>query len=101
MSQHATGPTSTSAKVLYRPVGIVASLLGGLIANMIFRKVWERTSPGQLPSSPPSALDTGSDVKTILIAAGIQGAIFSVVKVVIDRAGARLFQRWSGEWPGD
>jgi hypothetical protein len=35
-----------------------------------------------------------------LVAAAIQGAIFSVVKTVIDRQGARLFERWTGEWPG-
>jgi Protein of unknown function (DUF4235) len=101
MSQPGTEPTSTSAKILYRPVGLVASLLGGLIANMIFRKVWERIAPREAPSTPPSALATGTDLKTILIAAGLQGVIFSVVKVVIDRAGARAFQRWSGDWPGE
>jgi hypothetical protein len=30
----------------------------------------------------------------------MQGAIFSVVKTVIDRQGARLFERLTGEWPG-
>jgi hypothetical protein len=24
-----------------------------------------------------------------------------VVKAAIDRGGARVFQRWTGEWPGD
>jgi hypothetical protein len=37
----------------------------------------------------------------VLIAAAIQGAIFAVVKAAIDRGGARAFQRWTGEWPGD
>ena len=33
-------------------------------------------------------------------AAAVQGAIFSVVKTVIDRQGARMFEKWTGEWPG-
>jgi hypothetical protein len=92
--------SSTSAKILYRPVGIVSSVLGGLIANLIFKKVWQRTAPNEVPD-PPNALDSGSDLRTILIAAGLQGAIFAVVKVLVDRGGATLFQRWSGEWPGN
>jgi hypothetical protein len=101
MSRPSTESTSTSAKILYRPVGIVSSVLGGLVANLIFKKVWQRAAPPQAPSDPPNALDTGTDLKTILLAAGLQGAIFAVVKVLIDRGGARAFQQWSGEWPGD
>ena len=100
MSQTPTAPASTSAKILYRPVGIVSSVVGGLVANLIFKKVWQKTAPAEVPD-PPNALDSGSDLKTIVLAAGLQGAIFAVVKVLVDRGGALAFQRWSGEWPGD
>lgn len=99
--QQQAEPTSTSAKILYRPVGIASSIVGGLLANLIFKKVWQRTAPRDVPDDPPNALDSGSDLKTIVLAAGLQGAIFAVVKVLVDRGGARAFQRWSGEWPGN
>ena len=38
---------STSAKILYRPVGIVSSIAGGLIASAIFKQVWKRVSAGE------------------------------------------------------
>lgn len=91
-------PTSRAAKVLYRPVGIVSSIAGGLVANAIFTRVWRRASPGD-NTDPPSALDPSHKLSEILIATALQGAIFAVIKTVIDRAGARAFQRWSGEWP--
>lgn len=92
-------PSSTSAKLLYRPVGLVSSMTGGLIAGAIFKQIWKRVSPGDKPD-PPKPLETEYPLKEILLAAAIQGAIFSVVKTLIDRQGARLFERATGEWPG-
>ena len=91
---------SKSAKILYRPVGLVSSMVGGLLAGIIFKQVWRRASPGN-ESEPPKALETQYPFKEILLAAALEGAIYSVVKTVIDRQGARLFERWTGEWPGD
>jgi hypothetical protein len=39
--------------------------------------------------------------KQIIVAAAIQGAIYSVVKAIIDRQGARAFEKWIGEWLED
>ena len=90
---------NTAAKILYRPIGLAGSLIGGLIAGTIFKYIWKWAAPGDKPD-PPKPLETEYPFKEILLAAAIQGAIFSVVKTVIDRQGARLFERWTGEWPG-
>jgi len=92
-------PPTTTAKILYRPVGLVSSILGGLVASAIFKQVWKRASPGEKPD-PPTALQTEYPFKEILLAAAVQGVIYSLVKTVIDRQGARVFERWTGEWPG-
>jgi hypothetical protein len=58
---------STSAKILYRPVGLLSSVIGGLIAGIIFKHVWQRAAPGDKPD-PPKALETEYPFKEILLA---------------------------------
>jgi hypothetical protein len=92
--------SSTSAKILYRPWGLVASLLGGLIAAQIFQQLWKRLDP-ESPEDPPKPLQSEYRLPKVLLAALVQGALFSVIKALINRGGARAFERWTGEWPGD
>jgi hypothetical protein len=91
--------TSRWAQILYRPVGLLSSAVGGLLAGAIFKQVWRRAAPADKPH-PPTALETKYPFKEILVAAAVQGVIFSVVTTVIDRQGARLFEKATGEWPG-
>ncbi|WP_229055058.1 DUF4235 domain-containing protein [Aeromicrobium sp. Leaf350] len=101
-SKQAASPRkgSKTAKILYRPWGLVASILGGLVASKVFHQIWKRVDP-QSTDDPPTALQSEYRLRKILVAALAQGAIYAVVKAVIDRGGARLFEKWTGEWPGD
>ncbi len=47
--------SSKTAKILYRPWGLVASMVGGLIAGQVFQKVWQRLDPDS-PDDPPKPL---------------------------------------------
>lgn len=89
---------SKSAKIVYRPVGIVSGIVSGLLAGQIFKQVWKRATPGDRDA--PGPLETEYPLKEIFLAAAAQGAIYAVVKTAVDRKGAELFQRWTGEWPG-
>jgi hypothetical protein len=93
-------PGSKSAKLLYRPVGIVGSIVAGIVAGQVFKQIWKRASPRDSDDSP-KALESEYQMREILVAAAVQGAIFAVVKAAVERGGARAFQRWTGEWPGD
>ncbi len=92
--------SSKSAKILYRPWGLMASLLGGLLAGQIFQQVWKLLDPDS-SEDPPKPLESEYRLPKILVAAAIQGAIFTIVRALINRGGARVFERWTGEWPGD
>jgi hypothetical protein len=102
MSTSPAAKPSTSAKLLYRPVGLVSSMVGGLLASMLFKQIWKRVSPNVDGdhADPPGPLQSEYRLREILLAALLQGALYSVVKALIDRQGARAFQRATGEWPG-
>lgn len=92
--------TNKAARLLYRPLGMAGSIVGGLVASFVFKKVWQQAAPGQKPD-PPKPLESEYPLRQVVLAAVVQGAIYSLVKTLIDRGGARLFERWTGEWPGD
>lgn len=91
---------STSAKLLYQPVGLISSILAGLIATALFKQVWKRASPNS-EGDPPTPTQSEFPFREILLAAVIQGAIFSGVRAIVQRQGARAFAKATGEWPGD
>ena len=86
------------AKALYTPVSIVFSVLGGILAGAVFKQIWKRIS-GEEES--PKALESEYGWKEILPAAALQGAIFALVKAVVQRGGAQGVRRLTGYWPGD
>jgi hypothetical protein len=90
--------TTTSAKILYRPVGLVTSIMAGLLASMLFRWAWKRVAHRD---DPPTALESEYPLKEILVAAVFQGAIYAVVRALADRGGARAYERVTGDWPGN
>jgi hypothetical protein len=85
-------------KLLYKPLGIGFGVLGGLVGGAIFKQIWKRLAGEE---DAPAALESEYGWKEILPAAALQGAIFGVVKAATDRAGAKAFERATGEWPGD
>jgi hypothetical protein len=83
-------------KLLYKPVGMVVSVLGGLLAGAIFKRVWKVTAR---EDDAPKATDAKRGWREILLAAAIQGAIFAVVKAAVDRGAAEGTRKLTGVWP--
>jgi len=86
------------AKALYTPLGIVFSVLGGLLASTVFKQVWKLVSDEE---DAPDATESEYGWKEVLPAAALQGAVFGLVKAAVDRGGAEGFQKLTGAWPGD
>lgn len=74
-------------RLLYRPIGLLFSVVGGLAASAIFKRVWRAVAhEGEAPSPTDASRGWGE----IVIAAALEGAVFGAVKAIADRGGDRV-----------
>ncbi len=85
-------------KLLYRPFGLLFSVLGGILAGAMFKQVWKRVADEE---EPPSAKEASRSWGEVLPAAALQGAVFAFVKAAVDRGGLKGFEKATGVWAGD
>ncbi len=83
-------------KLLYKPLGLLFGVLGGILATQIFERIW-RLATGD--PETPDATDPNSGWAEIAIAAAVQGAVFAGVRALVNRAGAKGFEKATGTWP--
>jgi len=84
-------------KLFYKPISILVSVLGGILAGAIFKQVWKLAAR---EDDAPKATDARRGWREILTAAALQGAIYALVKAVIGRATAEGTRKLTGVWPG-
>ena len=85
-------------KLLYRPLGLLFSVLGGIAASAIFKKIWTRFSHEEEAPKPTQAERSWRE---IIPAAALQGAVFGAVKATVDRGGLKGFEKVTGVWAGE
>jgi hypothetical protein len=84
-------------KRLFVPVGILAGLAAGFAAQKGFERIWELIDDEDAPEIEHREVSYPKLVVALLL----EGAIFRLVKGMVDR-GARLgFASATGSWPGE
>ena len=86
------------SKLLYKPVSMLVSVLGGLLAGAIFKQAWKLAAGEE---EAPKATDARRGYGEVLLAAALQGAIFAFVKAALDRGAAEATRKVTGFWPGE
>lgn len=87
----------SAAKSMYKPLALVSSVVGGLVAGKIFTEIWQRANPSG--TEPPDPTDLSSSAKEIFIAAAVQGLIVGVVRAALARGQAKGFKALTNEDP--
>ena len=89
---------SKTAKIVYRPIGLIGSLVASSIAATLFQLVWKKVAR---EDDAPTAMQSEYRLREVLVASAVRGAIVAVVKALVSRGGARGFTKLTGAWPGD
>jgi hypothetical protein len=84
-------------KVLFAPLGIIAGLIAGFAAQKGFERLWAIFDE----EDPPGAEDREVSYPKLIAALLLEGAIFRLVKGVVDRGARASFASLTGRWPGD
>ena len=84
-------------KLAFLPVSIIGGILAGLIGRKVFDAIWGRIDEQE----PPHPDHREASLAKLAIALAIEGAIFRLVKGLFDHAARRGFARMTGEWPGE
>jgi hypothetical protein len=85
-------------KLIYRPLSMLASILGGLAASAVFRKLWKAIAHEDEAPTPDQP-DRGW--KEVAAASALQGAVAGGVGAVVSRGSMRGFEKATGVWPGE
>lgn len=84
----------SAAKVMYKPLSIASSIVGGLIAGKIFTEIWQRINPDD---EEPDPKDLSRSTREVFIAAAAQGLIVGVVRAALARGQAKGFAALTDE----
>jgi hypothetical protein len=84
-------------KVVYTPLGIALSLLMGQVGKKIFDLIWSQIEDQEAPRPKHREID----VRKLLMALLIEGAVFRLVRGIVDHYARRGFAALTGSWPGE
>jgi hypothetical protein len=82
---------------VFAPIGIVLGLASGQVAKKIFDKLWGLIDDEEAPEPKHREIPFAK----LLIALLIQGAIFRLVRGLVDHGTRHGWRKLTGAWPGE
>lgn len=84
-------------KFIFAPIGIVLGLIAGMIGSKIFERIWGLIDEEE----PPKPEHREFSWPKLVVALLIEGAIFRLVKGLVDHGTRTSFAKLTGSWPGE
>jgi hypothetical protein len=84
-------------KFIFAPIGIVLGLIAGMLGSKIFERIWALIDEEE----PPKPEHREFSWPKLVVALLIEGAIFRLVKGLVDHGSRTSFAKLTGSWPGE
>jgi Protein of unknown function (DUF4235) len=84
-------------KLIFLPFSIGGGLLAGLIGKKLFEAIWGVIDDEEAPK--PEHRDVS--LPKLLAALAIEGALFALIRGLVDHGSRHAFNRFTGSWPGE
>ncbi len=84
-------------KLIFIPFSVAAGLISGLLSKRLFNALWGVVDDEQAPRPEHRRISVGK----LALALGLEGAVFSLVKGLVDHGSREGFSRLTGRWPGE
>jgi hypothetical protein len=84
-------------KILFLPFSVVSGWIAGILGRKIFDKTWSLFDRGE----PPKAEQRRVSVGKLALALALDGAVFRLVRGLVDHGAREWFLRLTGRWPGE
>jgi Protein of unknown function (DUF4235) len=82
--------------IVFRPVGILLGILAGIGARKIFDALWGVFSDEEAPNPEHREIDWVKFIAALLL----EGAIFRLIRGLVDHHSRRGWAALTGVWPG-
>ncbi|HEX2359802.1 MAG TPA: DUF4235 domain-containing protein [Solirubrobacterales bacterium] len=84
-------------KLAFMPISIGAGFLAAAVGKKAFERIWALFDEEE----PPDAQHRDIRLVKLAVALLIEGAIFRLVRGLVDHGARRGFARVTGTWPGE
>jgi hypothetical protein len=84
-------------KIVFLPFSIMSGVIAGFISKKVFEQIWGLIDKEE----PPEAQHREVPLAKMLIALALEGAIFRAVRGLTDHGSRHTFAKATGSWPGE
>jgi uncharacterized protein DUF4235 len=84
-------------KLIFLPFSIGSGLLAGLIGKKTFQLIWGAIDDEEAPQAEHRYIS----LPKLAAALAIEGALFALIRGLVDHGSRHAFARATGAWPGE
>ncbi len=84
-------------KLIFTPISIITGLIAGIIGKKIFEKAWAVVDDEEAPKPEHREFSWPKMITALLV----EGAIFSLIKGLVNHGTRTGFAKLTGKWPGE